>query len=764
MKNLFIVLSLILLVGLFFRPVLVGKLPIPADTIIGFYHPFRDLYSKNYPRGIPYKNSLITDPVRQQYPWKFLVISLEKNFKLPLWNPYSFSGTPLLGNYQSSSFYPLNVIFLFLPFDKAWTILIVLQTILAGLFLYLYLDYFRIHKVASFFGAFTWAFCGFSIAWLTWNTILQTALWLPLLLLAKEHLLKKCSKKWVLIFLLAECSAIFAGHLQVYFYFFLISNVYLAIRIVQTLYKNNIKKNIWKMVIKKYIPFLVLGGVVFFITFIQWYPALQFILLSARSIDQTNWQNDGWFIPWQHLIQFVAPDFFGNPATLNYWGVWNYGELVGYIGIIPFLMSIYAILFRRDKKTFFFGTLFFLSLIFSLPTFIAKIPYLLHLPFISSAQPTRFLFVTDFSLAVLAGLGFDYFIRYKKNIVYPPMFLGLVLGGLWFFVSYLGKNFILPQNLSVAKHNLILPTIVFLVISVIVFYGFLHKNKMIQIILLTILLLITIFDLLRFSEKFTPFSKKEYLFPSTRAIEFLQKNIGNYRIMSTDSRILPPNFSIMYKLQSIEGYDPLYLKRYGELIAALERGKPDISPPFGFSRIITPHNFESRIIDLLGVRYILSLSDLSSSKLKEVFQEGQTRVYENRNALPRVFFVEKIHEFTYSKDKEKALHQLFDQNFNPRVAAVIEYENPDHVVIKRGTRSEKWSVGKVDIISYSENKIVLAVENTGDGFLVLTDTFYPIWKAKIDDSQIKIYRTDYNFRGIFVPKGKHTIEFYTTLL
>ena len=87
-----------------------GLFPIPADTIIGLYHPFRDLYAKNYPNGIPFKNFLITDPVRQQYPWRELAISIEKKLELPLWNPYNFAGTPLLANFQSGSFYIFNII------------------------------------------------------------------------------------------------------------------------------------------------------------------------------------------------------------------------------------------------------------------------------------------------------------------------------------------------------------------------------------------------------------------------------------------------------------------------------------------------------------------------------------------------------------------------------------------------------------------------------------------------------------------------------
>ena len=111
-------------------------LPIPSDTIIGLYHPFRDLYAKDYPRGIPFKNFLITDPVRQQYPWKELAIETEKKVELPLWNPYNFSGTPLAANFQSAVFYPLNIIFFALPFYLSWSFFILLASLLAGIFLY----------------------------------------------------------------------------------------------------------------------------------------------------------------------------------------------------------------------------------------------------------------------------------------------------------------------------------------------------------------------------------------------------------------------------------------------------------------------------------------------------------------------------------------------------------------------------------------------------------------------------------------------------
>lgn len=754
MKRYPVLIGFIVIILFFFKPFMFnGKLPIPSDTIIGLYHPFRDLYAKNYPNGIPFKNFLITDPVRQQYPWRYLSISLEKKLELPLWNPYSFSGTPHLANFQSGSLYPLNALYFLLPFNLAWSVLIVLQPFLAGLFLYLYLRYMRINRVSSLLGALTFSFSGFSIAWMEWNTVLHVALWLPLLLLAKEHLLRVLSVRWIIVFLIAECFAIFAGHLQTYFYFFIVSNAYLLARLIQLSDKQRKERLEW--LVRRYIPFILLGIIVFVITFIQTAPTIQFIGQSARNIDQSDWTKEGWFIPFQHLIQFIAPDFFGNPTTLNYWGVWNYGELVGYVGVIPLLLALFALFFRRDKKTLFFGTLFFVSLLFSLPTPLAKLPFILKIPFLSTAQPTRLLFVTDFSLAILAAFGLDHFIRAdKKKIVYPLTFLMIIFMGLWMFVL-LNKNTVLLENLLVAKRNLIFPSIIFFISFLLIVGALFLKNKKYSHLFVGVLIVITVFDLLHFGEKFTPFTNREYLFPSTKTIEFLQKNVGNYRIMSTDSRILPPNFSIIYRLQSIEGYDPLYLQRYAELIAASERGKPNIDPPFGFNRIITPHNYDSKIIDLLGVKYVLSLSDLNSPKLKKVFQEGQTRVYENKNVLPRTFFADSTY---FAKNKQEAINILFRENFNIRRSFVVEDKHP---AIKHGPVD--WNIGQADIVKYEENKIIIDTQNDGYGFLVFTDSFYPTWKAKIDNIKTEVYRTDYNFRGIFVPRGNHTIEFYDIL-
>lgn len=758
MKKFIYFFIIILLSIIFFKPLFVdGKLPIPTDTIVGLYYPYRDFYAKAYPRGIPFKNFMITDPVRQQYPWKNLSIELEKNFKLPLWNPYTFAGAPLLGNMQSGAFYPLNILFFLLSFPLAWSLLIFFQPLLASLFLFLYLDNLKLDKKASLLGAIAFAFGGFSISWLEWGSIISTALWLPLILLSIDKILfysidksKKLNKNLILYFALlifSLCSSFFAGHLQIFFYISVFSVIYLMSKI----FYQKEKKMLFFWFGLAFIIFILL-------TLAQWLPGLEFIKLSARNLDQDYRTIAGWFIPWQNAIQILIPDFFGNPATLNYRGVFNYGEFISYIGIGALIFSLFSI-FRKDKKTLFFFSAVLISIIFAFPTIIAKIPYKFSFPLISTSQPTRLVFIIDFSLSVLAALGFDYFLKTekKKGIYFVLGFLVFIFAAVWAYSFIILKNVSLAGFL-VTKQNLIFPTILLVIniAAILVFLIFIKRNKnkeRIKIIFSAIFIIILFADLLRFGWKYDTFADKKYLYPQTKILSFLIKNAGNYRIMSTDSSIFPPNFSVMYKLQTLDGYDPLYLDRYAELIAAINRGSADIHPPFGFNRIITPQHTESRIMDLLGVKYILSPTVLTNLRFKEVLREGNTIVYQNNDVLPRAFFVETVHKFN---TKQKSINYLFDHINELRTNATVE--NGDNLKPEWA-----WGASSAEILRYNENSVDIQTKAKEEGFLVLTDSFYPTWHATIDGKETKIYLTDYNFRGIVVPSGNHKVEFYDSL-
>lgn len=749
-KRYFAIFIFILVCLLYFYPTIVkGLLPIPSDTIIGLYHPFRDFYAKEYPRGIPFKNFLITDPVRQIIPWKELTMERLERLQLPLWNPYEMAGKPLLANFQSSPFYPLNIILLIKPFYFSWTIFIFAQILLSGTFIYLYLRNLNLHKYASLLGSLAYSFSGFSVAWFEWGNIIHTVLWLPLILLSIDKIFYYWNKNlvnkrliWILIFAFSIISSFFAGHLQTFFYIFIFTFVYFFTRWIQ----NGKKREILFV-------FFIFIGLFLILTSVQWIPTLQFINLSARNIDQLEWTKVGWFVPWENLAQFIAPDFFGNPTTLNYWGVWNYGEFVGYIGLLPFLFACFAVITRRDKKTFFFTTALITAFLFAFPTFFGKLPYVLKIPFISTSQPTRLVAIICFSLAVLSALGLDFYLKNEKIVKVKAIFVFLLssLFLIWLFiVVFFGNKLfaIFPDFLVLAKRNLIFTTLLLLCSLILFFLSLVYEStRFKKVILITVFVLVA-FDLLRFANKFEPFTKKEYLFPITSSLNFIKNDNSVFRVASNDLRILPPNFATHYKIQSIEGYDPLYLLRYAEFVAAMERNKPNISAPFGFNRIITPHNINSPLFDLLNVKYVLSFNDISSPRFKRVFGEGKTQIFENKMVYPRAFFVKNI---INANSKEESIEQVFASNLK------------ETAVVEGFINKTNLSIGKAEILDYQEEKIVIKTNNPFDGFLVVSDVYYPNWKAVLDKKDTKIYRTDYAFRGVYVPKGNHIIEMYINL-
>jgi len=61
---------------------------------------------------------------------------------------------------------------------------------------------------------------------------------------------------------------------------------------------------------------------------------------------------------------------------------------------------------------------------------------------------------------------------------------------------------------------------------------------------------------------------------------------------------------------------------------------------------------------------------------------------------------------------------------------------------------------------YGPNDVVLHVETDAPALLVLSDTFYPGWRATVDDQPVPIYRTNAALRGVLVPAGAHRVEMH----
>lgn len=735
-SKLFPFLLLSFLVILFFLPkIILGQIPIPADTLLGLYHPFRDQSFEGYnPERFPTKNPLITDPVLQTYPWKKLIIDNFKNLNFPLWNPYSFSGQPLLANIQSAPFQFLNPLFLITPFKISWAAHIILPLVLTSLFMFLFLKNLKLSEPSSIFGAIILPFSGYFVAWMTWGGITATAMFLPLILFCISKLFEKFSPVIFLVLTFSVSQTILSGHWQTGSYIFLASLLFVIFKFVSQ---------------KSFKPILIIGlsfvlGIL--ISSAQILPSLEFLNLSSRDIDQSYYPGrQDWFIPYQHLIQIVSPDFFGNPSTYNYWGVFNYAEFVSYIGIIPLILAGIAILVKWREISFFL-ILLATSLILGLENPISKIPYSFNFPFISSMQPSRIFFLMLFSLITISAFGFETVAKekFKVKFTVSAVIIIVILVLLVAVAKFDSKIFPLVKNLdtaNIAFRNLSLPFVFSaLALALLILLRFRVLKKFVVIALVAL----TLIELFRFAYKFIPFSKSSLIFPGTEITNYLSKQQKPFRVMTTDRRILHPNTSAVYKIESIHGYDPLFLNDYANLVSTWESNS--VSRAGSFNRIVTPANYDSQIADLLNVKYVLSFDDIENPKLNYVLEEGKTKLYENKNVLPRAFFVSEVVKV---ENRNQELRKMIDENFDLASSATSSTFSFE----------KKSNKSTASITKYSDQNLSFEVDTATSSPFVLSNVYYPGWNAYVDGYKTEIQKVNYMFQSVIIPAGVHSVEF-----
>ncbi|MBI2371416.1 MAG: hypothetical protein HYV08_14495, partial [Deltaproteobacteria bacterium] len=101
------------------------------------------------------------DVIQQAYPYRQLAVSLLAAGELPLWNPFTMAGVPLLANIQVGALYPPHVLpFLVLPFDVAFGLQSVLPLVLAGLGMYAYLRSLGLLLLPALIGGVVFSFSG----------------------------------------------------------------------------------------------------------------------------------------------------------------------------------------------------------------------------------------------------------------------------------------------------------------------------------------------------------------------------------------------------------------------------------------------------------------------------------------------------------------------------------------------------------------------------------------------------------------------------
>jgi len=169
-----------------------------------------------------------------------------------------------------------------------------------------------------------------------------------------------------------------------------------------------------------------------------------------------------------------------------------------------------------------------------------------------------------------------------------------------------------------------------------------------------------------------------------------------------------------------------------------------------------------KFLSMMSVRFLLADYKVKSNKWKLRFENPKApynvRIYENKDFLPRVYFAGRAK----AMDKEKILDYMESDAFDPRKEVVFESMGTvpiDSIVTVPIGIPIAGKTPKAVITEDIINRISITVYAPRDAWLIMTDAFYPGWKALVDGKKTKIVKANYFQRAVFVPEGSHIITF-----
>ena len=707
------------------------------------------------------------DLTRYFYPLREFSVRQLKIPNIPLWDPYIHCGIPHLAELQTAVFYPLGIVYLIFPYPTAFDYFIVLHIYLAGVFMYVLMRKWHYSKYASFFSATAYMFGGYFISAINLLASLVSATWLPLVVLFYSYSLEQ--KRWIRwLILTGVCLALmFLGGEPV----ILLGTI--LIMLLLGLF------GLCSIAGRKRALFCLASALVIAIglSAFQVLPFLEFIRHTSRP-DMSFDEASMWSLPVYALLDLFIP-FLSDTDYLykDYWTRQSW-LLIYYMGIFTILCVFISLILDTAKKRKAFFYILAMGLVLSFGRY-TPVYYFLYksIPgFNLSRYPVKFFFMVSFSLAVLAGIGLDY---YRKDVFLNHSLKGfaktILVGGFICSIIYLlididfksfcniiyktatqliGKKELLPQIIYAGLYNLRRALGIFMVLSIVIFFSS-HKKRLLKIGL-PMLLLINLSDIFTANTNiYLNMDTKDYL-KAPGSIEFLKKDKTLFRIFESPATLFRNTFvpekdyfegmlalkeravsntPVRFDIYDAYGYGSLYYKRHEELIGLILK---------------SPSPDKTNLLNILNVKYVLSPKDFDAEGYVRVYKNDTINIYENKNVLPRAFMVSRA---IVLKDEKDILEKLNSKDFNPAEEVILE-KGPVRDIERAFLEN-----GHAEVIEYNPRKVVIRTDSRSPNYLLLSDSYYPGWKAYVDKKMTEIYKADYIFRAVFLEPGRHTVEF-----
>ncbi len=659
--------------------------------------------------------------------------------------------------------------------------------------LFFLLRYLRIGRMASFFAALGFILIPhwgvlFAIGHM-WK--FYAVLLIPICLLFYLKLLDKHNWQNLVFFSFFQVWQIQTNHYQIIYYTAMLMGGVTIAKLIE--YKKDVQ-HLLRSGVFVLLSLIVVVGV----AFQPMYLTQEYSKYTIRGAKTENGKvglsksyATSWSCAPKELLTLLIPRAFGgasgerydisNPDYPHlsgrdipgYWGDMPFSQGTDYAGVVLLLLAFIGVCLNWRKKMI--KSLVFLSLLAVFLSFGRhfSLIYDLFFNFVPGFNkfrvPSMILILVEFIVAVLAGYGLSDVLQNKKEKLWTvvlinfAIFLGIGLlvwlfSGQFSFVSpsdrYDAQSMAVIKNIR--KEFLLSDTLrffVYLFLSFGLIVAYIKKwlkSKIFFFVLITGLLVVDFmqiqdrFLLKKSSDSYVNLQKNnevaEKIFSLSAAEKFIlaQKPEGEifspYRIYPVMSDFWATRkYSMMF--QSIGGYSAAKLRIYQDLVDnGVVKG--------GLARNIT---------NMLSAKYFLTTAVLPDEEpfedLDLVFTGSKYNIYENREALPKGWFVR---DYKVVKDKHTRFAFLRSEDFLVKRTALLEKDLEKDI--------KKPKNDKVELLEFGPHKIKFTLQNKNDGLFVVSSVYYPVgWHAYLDDEEVSIYKTNHVLSSVFVPAGQHSL-------
>jgi hypothetical protein len=662
---------------------------------------------------------MLGDVVGQHIPWRVATRRAIAAGRLPLWNPDTLVGEPLLAVQQAGILQPGTWIGMLLPLPQAWTFDMSLRLLIALLCAYLFFRDLGCGELPALLGAAGWAFSDFFVFFLGFSIAPPTAPF-PLMLLSARRVVREPGARSGGILAAAIVLGVVGGHPETVLHTGAASALYFFFELTAPGERRTRKA-------------LAVGALstaaAFALCAVVLLPLAEILPSTAEHVLRSTWYAHS-----KRSVEVASSAFRLVPQLVPYVvGVAGHGRVrpgfvvpSAYAGalLMPFA---FGGLFARRRDRWFFVGLGFLALAVCVKT--AAADWITRLPLFDIAINEYLIVVCTMSGCVLAAFGAERLRHGEGRRTFAAGALGSAALIAILNASYRSSMYDLrmPPAYQHERQALQLAPLVlgaFWVLS-------LRKKPS-----LALGGAIVVFAASRFLEvgRINPTVPAEALFPNVPVLSKIPRGVPE-RMAAVGATFIP-NASAAYDLEDVRGYSALTLVRLRQTYSlwCVEQG-------IWFNRIDDP---DTPFLAFLGVRRVLLPPGAAVPAGWPVLAESDgLKLVENPRALPRAFAPRL---YRAEPDPTKRV-QLLGEIRDFREQAIIE-----------GDTSDPWTENgsaRIAVETYRPEALALKIGADREALVGTSLPLWPGWTVEVDGVPTSVVPFNHAFVGFRVAAGSH---------